>query len=45
MPHPVYGHLGWVCVVQPSEGTAEELRDLLSEAHAAASRRWTRRHD
>jgi hypothetical protein len=45
MPHPVYGHLGWVCVVEPGEGATPRLHDLLSQAHDAAKRRWARRHD
>jgi hypothetical protein len=45
MPHPVYGHLGWVCVVEPGEGATPLLHDLLSQAHDAAKRRWARRHD
>lgn len=44
LPHPVYGQLGWVAVVQPGEGASAELTDLLREAHAAARRRWDRRH-
>lgn len=44
LPHPVYGRLGWVCIVQPGPGTAGQLRALLREAHAAAQRRWDRRH-
>lgn len=44
LPHPVYGHLGWVAVVQPGEGASAELSDLLREAHAVARRRWDRRH-
>lgn len=44
LAHPVYGHLGWVCVVEPRERSAEPLRDLLRDAHGAASRRWLRRH-
>jgi len=45
MPHPVYGHLGWVCVVEPGERTTPLLPDLLRKAHDAAERRWARRHD
>ena len=45
MPHPVYGHLGWVFVVEPGEGATPLLHDLLSQAHDAAKRRWARRHD
>lgn len=44
MPHPVYGHLGWVCVVQPGPDTNAEVQSLLRDAHDAAQRRWERRH-
>ena len=43
--HPVYGHLGWISVVQPTERTEEALRTLLRDAHRAAQRRWRRRHE
>ena len=39
MPHPVYGHLSWVCVLNPSEGTCEGVKGLLAEAHGIAGRR------
>lgn len=44
MAHPIYGHLGWVCVVQPGPKASAELHSLLREAHAAARLRWQRRH-
>ncbi|MFJ6722842.1 DUF6194 family protein [Streptomyces sp. NPDC091259] len=44
LPHPVYGALGWVCVVNPGERTAETVVALLRSAHEAARRRFTRRH-
>jgi len=43
MPHPVYGHLGWVCVVAPGFATEPELRELLTIAHTASRARWDRR--
>ncbi|GAA1994116.1 DUF6194 family protein [Isoptericola halotolerans] len=43
MSHPVYGHLGWVCVVDPDERTAGVVLTLLREAHDAARRRDERR--
>lgn len=43
MPHPVYGHLGWVCVVSPGAASGPELRELLTAAHAASRARWDRR--
>ena len=42
-PHPVYGALGWICVVVPGEHTAETVMRLLREAHAAARARFERR--
>ena len=42
-PHPVYGTLGWLSVVNPGPATSEPLRDLLRSAHRAARRRRERR--
>lgn len=36
MPHPVYGHMSWVCVLNPGENTAETARQLLAEAYQTA---------
>lgn len=44
MPHPVYGDLGWLAVVNPGERTGERVMALLEAAHAAAWTRWQRRH-
>jgi Family of unknown function (DUF6194) len=44
IPHPVYGQLGWVSVVQPGPRTTSAVQALLRDAHAAAQRRWDRRH-
>lgn len=43
VPHPVYGSLGWVSVVNPGEGTMETVLSLMAEAHADARRRYERR--
>ncbi|MFI2102880.1 DUF6194 family protein [Isoptericola sp. NPDC019693] len=43
LPHPVYGDLGWVCVLNPAGRTTPLVLDLLSEAHDAARRRSERR--
>lgn len=43
LPHPLYGDLGWVCVVNPAERTTPQVLDLLREAHDAARRRYVRR--
>jgi len=42
MPHPVYGRMSWVCVLNPSEQTFETVRRLLAEAYDLAARRHTR---
>jgi hypothetical protein len=42
--HPVYGHLGWLAVVDPGPRTDAVTRELLAEAHAKAKARYERRH-
>lgn len=44
LAHPVYGDMGWVCVVDPGERTSGTVLTLLREAHHAARRRYERRH-
>lgn len=39
MPHPVYGKMHWVCVLNPSAATFEAVRPLLAEAYDRAARR------
>lgn len=43
MPHPVYGALGWIAVVNPGGETLPTVLELLRDAHAHARRRATRR--
>ncbi|WP_329255484.1 DUF6194 family protein [Streptomyces canus] len=43
LPHPVYGPLGWICVVNPGERTTGTVVRLLREAHEAARARAERR--
>ena len=43
LPHPVYGALGWVCVVNPGENSADLVVALLRAAHDAARARSERR--
>lgn len=43
IPHPVYGRLGWLAVVNPADHTAATVRNLLTSAHAAARDRYRRR--
>ncbi|MCX5205210.1 DUF6194 family protein [Streptomyces sp. NBC_00237] len=43
LPHPVYGEIGWVCVVNPAARTSDTVSRLLREAHEAARHRAERR--
>ena len=43
MPHPVYGALGWIAVVNPGERTTSTALTLLREAHDDERRRAERR--
>ena len=43
LPHPLYSPLHWVCVVNPGSQTFDELRELLTEAHESARRRYAQR--
>lgn len=36
MPHPVYGKMFWVCVLNPSAQTFRPVQPLLAEAHDLA---------
>jgi Family of unknown function (DUF6194) len=38
IPHPVYAVQSWISVVNPGPATADQLRDLLTEAHSRAGR-------
>jgi hypothetical protein len=39
MPHPVYGKMYWVCVLNPSAETFQTVQELLVEAYAMAVRK------
>jgi Family of unknown function (DUF6194) len=43
-PHPVYGSLGWLSVVNPGPRTATAVQDLLRTAHHLARTRFQRRN-
>ena len=42
MPHPVYGKMYWVCVLNPSDATFETLRPMLREAYDIAVKKYER---
>jgi soluble lytic murein transglycosylase-like protein len=39
LPHPVYAAQSWVSILNPGAASSAQARDLLSHAHARASRR------
>lgn len=44
MPHPVYGRMNWVCVLNPSTATFDaDVRPLIDEAVSLAARKRERR--
>lgn len=46
LPHPVYAtYGGWVAVLNPGERTGDQVRTLLSDAHAVTMRRHQRRSE
>lgn len=44
LPHPVYAWMGWVCVLNPSEETFEELKPLIDEAYGYAKEKFAKRN-
>lgn len=43
MPHPVYAHLFWVCVLNPSLDTFRAVQPLLTNAYDLAVGRYAKR--
>ena len=43
MPHPVYGSNHFVCILNPSDASFDEIRPLLDEAYRIAAGRVERR--
>ncbi len=43
LPHPVYGFMSWVCVLNPSPETFRTVQGYLQEAHTQAAERFARR--
>jgi hypothetical protein len=43
LPHPVYGRLHWLCVLNPGTKSFERVKPLLAEAYALAAERSARR--
>lgn len=43
LPHPVYAWMGWICALNPSRRTFEELRPLIQESYQYAKEKYTKR--
>lgn len=43
MPHPVYAWMGWICVLNPSKQTFEELKPLIQESYCFAQEKFNKR--
>jgi hypothetical protein len=39
LPHPIYAAMGWVCILNPSDSTWEQLKPMLAEAYEQAKAR------
>ena len=44
MPHPVYGKMYWVCVLNPDR-TFHKVKPLLAEAYEAAARKYAKQRE
>ncbi|TCD16758.1 hypothetical protein E0D97_03655 [Oricola cellulosilytica] len=42
-PHPVYGWMSWVAVVNPSEGSFHEIKPLIEAAYQKATTTFSKR--
>jgi hypothetical protein len=40
MPHPVYGNLYWICVLNPSQQTFQRIIPMLTEAYQLSVARY-----
>lgn len=43
LPHPVYGWMAWISVLNPSLATFESVKPLLAEAHGMAAAKFRKR--
>lgn len=43
LPHPVYAWMGWVCTLNPSKHTFEELKPLILESYEFAKEKFAKR--
>ena len=43
IPHPVYAWMSWICSINPSKETFEELKPLIAEAYEYAKEKYQKK--
>lgn len=43
MPHPIYGWMSWICVINPSKSTYKKLEPLIREGYQLAQEKYIRK--
>ena len=43
LPHPVYAWMSWVCALNPSDTTFEQLKPLIQEAYEYAKEKFSKK--
>ncbi len=43
MPHPVYGWMSWICVINPSKKTFDLLQPLIAESYIQAMKKYEKK--
>jgi Family of unknown function (DUF6194) len=43
LPHPVYGKMSWVCVLNPSDKTFQTVKQLLAEAYDLSVQKYAKK--
>ena len=43
LPHPVYAWMSWICVLNPSDTTFEQLKPLIKEAYEYAKEKYSKK--
>jgi hypothetical protein len=43
LPHPVYGKMFWVCVLNPSDNTFPKVKQLLAEAYEISVQKYAKK--
>lgn len=43
LPHPVYAWMSWICVLNPSEHTFEQIKPYIQEAYEYAGEKFAKR--